>query len=441
LYQEIHAPETPAPAGLLDNYDSDLPDRVFDFCRSPLEFLLRTAQTGRFVPFRLNSEVYAVTGDPDILHRVLAAPGEDFCRGDFSEPLEVVFGKNVLTTYGAEWASLRAMMAPLFTPRSIEARWNSVQDLIACHLDQWSVSARTGEPLNLLFATKRLAFDVVAKMIAGISGSLADETFEALNRVDRVDAVRLYMLGKRATGLRGGFRTSALSSELDRVIYALADKRLESIADTGDMLSTVMAGPFFQEMPLERRREFLRAFLSSILSAGYVTTADTMFWSIYLLAQHQDVQDRLGNEAPAEPSPLLKAVINETLRLYPAAWYIGRVARKDVVIGDVGIAAGTKVISSPYVLHRMPQVWPEPNAFRPERFMTGAPVSSRAFIPFGSGLHSCLGRGLALLELNGLLPATLRRFRFQLIDRVQPAFAATFSLQPREPIAVQVTSR
>jgi cytochrome P450 len=89
----------------------------------------------------------------------------------------------------------------------------------------------------------------------------------------------------------------------------------------------------------------------------------------------------------------------------------------------------------------MPNLWPEPDAFRPERFLPGVPVAPRTYIPFGSGMHACLGRGLALLELNGLLSAATRRFRFELTNNDSPTFAATFSLQARERILVRMKSR
>ena len=445
MYSESASPQTAAQVRPLPD-PFDLPDQAFDFCRSPQSFLLKTAQSGRIVPYRLNSEIFAVSGDPEVIHHILNTPGEDFHRGDFPELLRAISGNNILTTFGPEWSALRTLLAPLFVPRRIDAMWSSVQGVIAHHLDQWATYGRTGEPFHLLLATKRLAFDLVAKTFVGISGRQADETFEALNCVDRKDSVRLYILAKRAAAMHSTYRASAANSAMDRVAYEVADARLNSVSTGDDMISTIMASHLFQEMPYERKREFLREFMVSVLVAGYTTTADTMFWALYLLAQHRDVQDRLSAEVSAqEPanqsSPLLRAVINETLRLYPAAWYIGRVAIRDVEIAGVQIAAGTKIACSPYVVHRMPENWPDPHAFRPERFRPGVQIDPRIFIPFGSGMHSCLGRGLALLELNGLLGLTLRRFRFDLIGPVQSELAATFTLQPREEIFIRITPR
>ncbi|HEY4085640.1 MAG TPA: cytochrome P450 [Bryobacteraceae bacterium] len=441
MYTEGRAPETAAPAAALANPQFDLPDRVFEFCRAPHDFVLRAAQTGRIVPFRLSSEIYAATGDPDILHGIFNARPEDFDRGDFPELIDQAFGRNILTMEGAEWASLRNVMTPLFTPNRLAAMRASVQSVIAAHLEKWSSFAQTGEPFELLAATKRLAFDIVRKTFVRIEDDIADDAFEAFNRMDRMEGVRIYMLARRAKGIGSSFRPSAANAGMDRVLYALAERRLESSHDTGDLVSSVISDRLFQEIPAGGRREFLRQLIASIVVAGYVTTADSMFWSIHLLARHPEIQTRLGDETGDDPSPLLRAVINETLRLYPSVWYLGRVARRDVMLGDVEIAAGTKIVCSPWVLHRMPNLWPEPEAFRPERFLPGASVAPRTYIPFGSGMHACLGRGLALLELNGLLTAATRRFRFEWTNNESPTFAATFSLQARERILVRMSSR
>jgi len=440
MYTEGCAPEAAASGTALTN-PFDLPDRVFEFCRAPHDFLLRAAQSGRIVPFRLNSEIYAATGDPDILHSIFNARPEDFDRGDFPELIDQAFGRNILTMEGAEWASLRNVMTPLFTPSRLEAMRASVQGVIAAHLEKWSSLAQAREPFELLAAAKRLAFDVVAKTFVHIEDDIADDAFAAFNRMDRMEGVRIYMLGRRANGIGSGFRPSGANAQMDRVLYALAERRLNSQNDSGDLVSSVVSDRLFQEIPLENRREFLRQLIASIVVAGYVTTADSMFWLIHLLARHPEIQARLANETGGDPSPLLRAVINETLRLYPAVWYVGRVARRDVAFGDVEIAAGTKIVCSPWVLHHMPNIWPEPEAFRPERFLPGIPVAPRTYIPFGSGMHACLGRGLALLELNSLLPAAVRRFRFELAGNDSATLAATFSLQARERILVRMTSR
>lgn len=441
MYTEGRAPETAAPAAALTKPEFDLPDRVFEFCRAPHDFLLGAAQTGRIVPFRLNSEIYAATGDPDILHGIFNARPEDFDRGDFPELLEPAFGRTILTMEGPEWVSLRHVMTPLFTPSRLEAMRASVQSVIAAHLEKWSSFARTGEPFELLAATKRLAFDVVAKTFVHIEDDIADDAFEAFNRMDRMEGVRIYMLARRAKGIESRFRPSAANAQMDRVLYALAERRLRSQADTGDLVSGVVSGNLFREIPVEDRREFLRRLIASVVVAGYVTTADSMFWSIHLLARHPEIQARLSNETGGDASPLLRAVISETLRLYPAVWYVGRVARRDVALDDVEIAAGTKIVCSPWVLHRMPNIWPEPETFRPERFLPGVPVVPRTYIPFGSGMHACLGRGLALLELQSLLSTAARRFRFEWTNYDSPTFAATFSLQARERILVRMMSR
>jgi len=180
------------------------------------------------------------------------------------------------------------------------------------------------------------------------------------------------------------------------------------------------------------------------LTAGFVSTGESMFWTLYLLARHPEVQARVqaevrtggeaGNDSAGRSLPYLTAVLNESLRLYPPAWFIGRVTRRDVRFGTAEISAGTRLICSPFVLHRMPALWPDPEAFRPERFLPGAAIVPRSFIPFSAGRRGCIGRSIAMMELSALVGAVLSRFDVR-IASMQPAeLAAAFTMHPRERV-------
>jgi len=124
--------------------------------------------------------------------------------------------------------------------------------------------------------------------------------------------------------------------------------------------------------------------------------------------------------------------------MYPPAWFIGRIPRKPIRLGAEEIPAGTRVITSPWVLHRMPALWPEPEEFRPGRFLPDAVVEPRNFIPFGSGMRACLGRSLALSEMSAFLSATLSRFDVRLWSEEPVSLAASFTLRPRQRVLFEV---
>jgi cytochrome P450 len=302
-------------------------------------------------------------------------------------------------------------------------------------------------------AAKRAAFDVVSVGLLGIpAGPLADELFDALSDVDRVEHVTVWLLAER---LRRGVEpagqpfgpsglTSAMS-RIDRLVYELADERLQRAADPDDrgprdLLDALLASPVLPGEAPDRRRKLLRDQIVTLLLAGYVTTGESMFWAAYLLAGHPEAQARARSEA-AVGRPYVEAVCRETLRLFPTAWFIGRVPRRPIRLGSRELAAGTRIIASPYVLHRLPALWPEAGEFRPERFLGSSSLVPRSYLPFGSGMRACLGRPLAMAEMSAFLTGLLERFDVTRDGGPPPELAGSYSLRPRRPALLRLRRR
>jgi cytochrome P450 len=402
---------------------------------------------GPVVRFRLNSEFFAVCGDADAVHAVFNGSMEDFEKGELFDLVDAVFGKSVFTADGREWRELHEALLPLFSRSRIQALAPVVHSVVERHMKQWTRLSETGEPIELLTAAKRLAFDVVGRGLIGIEDEgAADRLFAILHRGDRMEGVRLKYLGKRVPAIRSHFGESALADEIDGVVNAIAHEKIAASAPTadadGDLIGGAMAGPFFQSLTGERKLRFVRDLVASMLSAGYVTTGESLFWSLYLLARHRTAQERAWREVDAQAaSPWISAVIGESLRLYPPTWFLGRIARRQIELGGMTFRAGTRLICSPYVLHRMESLWPAPDEFRPERFLSTAAIAPRSYIPFGSGMRACVGRALAMMELSTLLPAVLSRFELQLEDDTPITLAGTFTMQPREVVRIRMMRR
>jgi len=213
------------------------------------------------------------------------------------------------------------------------------------------------------------------------------------------------------------------------------------------VIGALMASAFMRELSPERRRVVLRDSIGSLLTAGYVSTGESMFWALYQLARHPDAQARARADVLAARGPLvdappyLAAVLNESLRLYPPAWFIGRTTRRAMQLGGVDIPAGTQVVCSPFVLHRSPALWPNPDAFSPERFLPGSTMVARSFIPFGSGPRACIGRALSLMEMTSLVSATLAAFDLELPSDAPVTLTGSYSMQTREPVPLRLRPR
>ncbi|RYY82024.1 MAG: cytochrome P450, partial [Comamonadaceae bacterium] len=365
----------------------------------------------------------------------------------------------IITVDGSGWIEQHAMLAPLFARRRMRQLEPLIADAVRRLVASWA-SVCADEPVDVLGGARRLAFDVVATGLLGIEDdALADGLFDTLIDVDRSESVRLLYLAKRfraggksASGFERSMQARTVE-RLDGLTGAVADAFLARASQPDDLIGSVMAHADFAAFTPERKRRFLCDLVATMLSAGYVTTGESIFWALYLLAKHPAAQRRAREEivarassdigaVPMEAPPFLAAAINESQRLYPPVWLLGRVALRDVRVGDVEIAAGTRVVCSPYVLHRLPALWPDAAQYRPERFLPGASAAivPRSHFPFGTGMRACLGRGLAMMEMSALLGTTLSRFDVTLASEAPLTLAAAYSMHAREQVLFRFRS-
>jgi cytochrome P450 len=187
--------------------------------------------------------------------------------------------------------------------------------------------------------------------------------------------------------------------------------------------------------------------------AGHETVAAGLAWTLMLLAQHPDAQDRLRGELGRHPlgvpmvgaagsAPWLHAVLHESLRLYPPAWVVSRRSTRPDVLSGVQVPAGTMAIISPWLVHRRPSSWPRPEAFRPERFLDGQGTTARPdYIPFGLGPRLCIGREFALGEMAIVLGEVLSQFSVALPEGAwrPPAPQALLAVHPTGGMPLRVS--
>ena len=435
---------------------STLDNCLVPFCRAPQQFLLDRARThGPVALYRLDEEIFASVSDPEIVHAVFHGSMDDFEKGPIIDVVRVIFGYGLFSADGQEWIDQQKAIAPMFARHRIRRLVETIAGLADEQVVRWQQRG-DHEDDGALIALKRLAFDVVAVTLF----SLHDETqraalFDGLYQLERLPMVSSTYIGRRmpfdrlsAIVSSGEGSAAARVTRTNELFYAIVDERLASAEQADDVIGAVLASPAIGALPLERRRVLLRDVIASLLTAGYVSTGETMFWTLYHLAGHPDVQARAREEILAASAPLadappyLAAVINETMRLYPPAWYIGRTTLRPMQLGGVDIPVGTQVVCSPFVLHRSPALWTDPDVFSPERFLPGSTIVPRSFIPFGTGTRSCLGRAMSLIETTSLVSATLRAFDLELASGPSSVtLTGTYSMQPRERISIRLRPR
>ena len=201
--------------------------------------------------------------------------------------------------------------------------------------------------------------------------------------------------------------------------------------------------------------EQLRDETLTIFLAGHETTANALAWSWYLLGLHPEAAERLaaeaddvvGNRAPGAGDlprlPFARAVLAESMRLYPPAWIIGREATEPLEVGGHTLPAHSTVFASPWVTHRDPRFWPEPERFLPDRWMPDreGEIDRSAYLPFSTGPRKCIGEGFAWTEGTLVLATLARRWRLHLLPGQQIQPWPLITLRPRPGVMVRLERR
>jgi cytochrome P450 len=443
--------ELPIPAYLRSIRDNSLrgfPKRAFE------EPVTRRGLLGR-ASFILN--------DPEAIRRVLVENQANYARTTgTTRILRPILGDGLLISEGSAWRHQRRTLAPAFTPRAIDGLVPHISAAVDDGLDRIAAEAVAG-PVDLFNAFYRLALEVAGRAMfsVGMDEHGAElrrfiaEYAERMGRPHLLDIVTPPGWPVPLDWSRSRFRRRWIPF-LDRIIAARQASDSDQ-ARSGDLLDLLTAarnpdtGSAFS--PGE-----LRDQVATMILAGHETTAGTLFWAAYLLALAPEVQERAAAEARgadlADPTgcqsdgrlPLTRAVIDETLRLYPAAFVVVRRALGPDTVAGHTVRKNDIVMVSPWVLHRHRGLWSDPEAFDPGRFLPGAPQPPRfAYLPFGAGPRVCIGAQFALSEAVLSLARLLARFRIVLDERepvmpqavvtTQPDRAARFRLIARDPVS------
>jgi cytochrome P450 len=241
---------------------------------------------------------------------------------------------------------------------------------------------------------------------------------------------------------------------LDKTIYRIINERRASGEDTGDLLSMLLQsrdteGDHSGMTDKQVRDETLTLFI-----AGHETTATALTWVWYLLAEHPEVEAKMHREidevlGDREPTfadvpflPYTGHVFGETMRLYPPAWAIGRMATMDLEIAGYQVPRKSIVLLSPYTMHRSPKYWPEPDRFLPERWETEDPDRPKfAYYPFGGGPRLCIGERFAWMEGVIILAALARKWRFRRADTAPVQLAPLLTLRAKGGLRLRAEAR
>lgn len=434
------------------------------FQRDPLGFLLTTAQTcGPVARLKLGPLTYHLVSDPTLIAEVLQVRPSNYLRDTrSSRRVRMVTGESLLTSEGTAWRQQRQAVQPIFHHRNLMDLGRTMLTVVDQACGDWERAAATGATLDLVTEMSRLSFAVAGRCLLGA---------EVQARVGEVEAafpVLLDELFRRTSGVANlplwlplprhlAFRRSLAA--IHRIVAdIIADHRRAGVGSrpaTVDLLGLLLQARTEQGAPLSD--EDLRNHVVTFLLAGHETTASALTWAFALLAttpaelEHVQTElDRVAFDAretgAIETLPQLEqisAVLQETLRLYPSIWIAERRVVETDDLGGWRIPAGSAVVVAPYVVHRQPGRWDQPEVFRPARFRTGEPplLLRDGYLPFGAGPHTCIGQHFALMEAKVILATLLSRFRVTLLEGALPAPLGGITLRPSVAVPIRVERR
>jgi cytochrome P450 len=376
----------------------------------PFEFSRRAhARYGPSFTVRLGGLPKAVvTVDRDAIRRLLT--GDPLSKRHGNDLLRLFVGERaVMVLEPPAHLKRRKLLLPPFHGESVRAYTALMQQLVEEELAAWSA----GDEVRVMPVAENLTLEVILRAVLGISDPAMrlrlHEHYEAMLAVPG-SSIGWYfprLASRRNPLVRRYWR---LKDELDALLATqIAATRADpELAARDDVLALLVQAR--DETGNRLDDDELRDELNALLVAGHETTATAIAWAAELLAHDRAVQERARAAVADDDEDYLDALVKEVLRLYPPT-LIGasRFPLEPFPIGDFTVAPGVSIAVNAHALHRDPDIYPEPQRLRPERFLDSAP-ESYAYLPFGGGAHRCLGASLAQLEMRVVLSALIARY-------------------------------
>lgn len=397
---------------------------------------------------------YVMVSSPDSIKHVVTDNAKGYEKSRNYDGLKIVFGQGLLTSEGEFWKRQRRLVQPAFHRQKLHGLTDKMASTTRRALARWR---REGAPDgNVHEAMMRLTFAIVGETLfstdvdgdaSAIGQALTvgldwtNEYAEALVRIPRWVPTR-----------KNREFAKALAT-LDELMFRIIEARRAQEEPGDDLLGMLMSAT--DETGKERMtNRQLRDESLTLVVAGHETTANLLAFALHLLAIHPKWQDAIVDETSqildgrdptfedVQKLTVTRAIIDETLRLYPPAWAFERQALEDDTIAEGRIRKGAIIGISPYVIHRNPEFFPDPEVFRPERFFAGAPERHKyAYLPFGGGPRTCIGNMFALTEAVLALAMVVREHRAEPIPGRTLTLDPKVTLRPKDDVPVRLVPR
>lgn len=414
-------------------------DLFMQMQKDPLAFLVRHHQDYPDIyGWRAFRQEMVVLGRPDLVQRLLTGHPTEFEKGIALQRSRVLLGNGLLTAEGEDHLRSRRMLQPAFRKARVHAYGELMIEETLDHLDGWKVGLYDVHKEMMELALKIVCQTLVGRNVR-VDGQTVSDSLEPVLNNFRLTLLPFFSLLRRLPIPQ----IRKLNRDVDNLIQ-LAD-------DLVARCEGVSQGSILELLEGEERQQKVDQVLTLLL-AGHETTANTLTFCLHLLAKNSDIQEHwqreldevLDGRPPTVEDysrlPFTRRVIEETLRLYPPAWVVGRRNLLPVEWDGFEIKQGSVILAPQWVLHRDSRFFPDPNRFDPDRWIDLRPDKG-AYFPFGGGARVCIGEGFARMEALLILAILGQRFSFALTSKEDPELSAGITLRPQGGLRLFLTER
>jgi len=432
--------------------------------RDPLELFERAHRdVGDVVRMRLGPKQIVTLAHPELLHRVLVSERDQYIKQTRGYTmLRLILGDGLVTSEGGFWRRQRRIAQPAFRRKYIAGFANTMTTSARDMADRWQAVADAGATIDVAAEMMQLTLRIAGETLfsrdltgeAHELGAAVTTVLEAFSPLTQAPIPAPHMWPTpTAHKFRRGIKV------LDRVVHQIIAERRATGEPGNDLLGMFMAS-VDDETGESMTDKQLRDEVMTMILAGHETTANALAWTLYLLSKHPAVDRRVHDELAANVSddnpaagvmravPYTHQALQESMRLYPPVWVVGRSAVNDTELGGYRIPQGTYVYMPVWVMHRHPALWDNPEGFDPDRFAPDRVAARKALgvhkfahLPFSGGQRKCIGDHFAKMESLLILAVLLQRFRLSLVPGQRVVPEASITLRPRDGLHMRIHNR
>ena len=428
-----------------------------------VSFYTRMAREhGDAVSAKLGSKKFTVFFHPDHIEEVLSKKSEVFIKGDQYNQLRHVLGRGLLTSEGSEWEKHRRMLNPIFGKVGLDILLNKINETCETFLHRLIIENEKNPELEIDWTRKMFDFSLEVAMTSFFGSNLnqeklnqmAHDTHQCMRFVSKrmTNPFNLPLIFPLPSHQKFKHSLANIKSEVENIYHNKFQKIETGQVISKDLMDLLINAQDEDKYRLTKSQVFDQ--IMSFLIAGHETTALSLSWLFYLLAKNEHYQKLLIVEFESQnyefntssdiiKYPFLNAVIDETLRLYPAGWIIARNCLKDETVGEWIVKKNQVIAVCPFVAHRDPRWWDRPLDFYPERFLNEEKMKSLprgAFVPFSIGKRNCIGARFSTMEMMAFTITFFKNFHIKTkLNEVGVKGFAT--LKTDRPIIVSLKKR